>query len=83
VLGRVGLKRNGKRKWRKVLNRALPTLQKVFSADYVVLGGGNSRYVETLPVGVRIGNNLTAFRGGVRMWDAQPGDKNEAYWNFQ
>src|SRR5579883_2720071 len=74
-LGREGLKREGKRKWRKVLNRTIPWLQKILTADYVVLGGGNSRHVETLPVGVRIGNNLTAFRGGVRMWDVQEGSK--------
>jgi polyphosphate glucokinase len=82
-LGREGLKRGGKRKWRKLLNRALPALQKIFSADYVVIGGGNARYVEMLPVGVRIGNNLTAFRGGVRMWDVKAGTENEPYWNFR
>lgn len=82
TLGRKGLKRIGKRRWRKILNRILPTMQKIFVADYVVIGGGNSRYVETLPVGVRIGNNLTAFRGGVRMWDLKPGTKDEAYWKF-
>ena len=38
-------------------------------ADYVVLGGGNSKYLrEPLPPNVRLGHNLTAFRGGYRLW---------------
>ncbi|HVE41183.1 MAG TPA: ROK family protein [Planctomycetota bacterium] len=82
ALGRIGMKRDGKRRWRKTLNRSMPALQKILLADYVVLGGGNSRYVETLPIGVRIGNNLTAFRGGIRMWDVTPGTKHENYWTF-
>ena len=80
MLGRVGLKRSGKRKWRKLLLRTLPSLQKALLADYVVLGGGNSRHVEALPIGVRLGNNLTAFRGGVRMWDRNP--ENGPFWTF-
>jgi hypothetical protein len=82
VLGRNGLKRYGKRKWRKALLRTLPPLQKSLQADYIVLGGGNCRHVQALPVGVRIGNNLTAFRGGVRMWDAHPKSKRDPFWKF-
>ena len=37
-------------------------------ADYVVLGGGNAKHLKELPPGVRLGNNLTAFRGGFRLW---------------
>ena len=69
VLGRLGLDQAGKKKWRKALFKAVPTLQRAFQVDYVVLGGGNSKYVkEPLPPGVRLGNNLTAFRGGFRLW---------------
>ena len=39
-----------------------------FVADYVVLGGGNAKYFKELPVGIRQGHNLTAFRGGFRLW---------------
>jgi len=81
-LGREGLKRDGKKAWRKFLNRTAPWLQKILTADYVVLGGGNSKFVEALPVGVRIGNNLTAFRGGARMWDVCEGTAGEPYWQF-
>jgi polyphosphate glucokinase len=34
-----------------------------------VLGGGNAKRMgKKLPPGVRLGNNLTAFRGGYRLW---------------
>jgi hypothetical protein len=47
----------------------VPHLQKAFLADYVMLGGGNAKHIgKKLPAGVRIGNNLTAFRGGYRLW---------------
>jgi hypothetical protein len=39
-----------------------------FVADYVVIGGGNAKKVKGLPPGARLGHNLTAFRGGIRLW---------------
>jgi polyphosphate glucokinase len=81
-LGRTALERDGKKKWRKAVAFVLPVLQKMILADSVVIGGGNSGVLKTVPVGVRIGNNLTAFRGGVRMWEVKPGTKNEPYWTF-
>jgi polyphosphate glucokinase len=47
----------------------VPPLQKAFLADYVMLGGGNAKQIgKKVPPGVRLGNNLTAFRGGYRLW---------------
>ena len=68
VLGRKGLKRIGKRAWRKELARAIEQFIVAFNADYVVLGGGNASVLEKVPPGTRIGNNLAAFRGGFRLW---------------
>lgn len=81
-LGRRGMKTSGKKRWRKYLLEVLPPLQKALKADHVVLGGGNAKYVRTLPVGVRVGNNLTAFRGGVRMWDRDRSSRGQPYWSF-
>ena len=68
ILGRKALEKNGK-KWRKAVFGLVPHLQKAFLADYVMLGGGNAKHIgKKLPAGVRIGNNLTAFRGGYRLW---------------
>ena len=82
LLGRRGMKEAGKRRWRRRLLHILPPLQKALKADHVVLGGGNAKHVQTLPVGVRIGNNLTAFRGGVRMWDPDRTSQGKPYWSF-
>ena len=32
------------------------------------VGGGNAERLKELPPGVRLGHNLTAFRGGFRLW---------------
>lgn len=69
VLSRQGLARLGKNEWRDGVNRAIIALMRAFVADYVVLGGGNAKNVKDLPPGVRRGHNLTAFRGGVRLWN--------------
>jgi len=37
-------------------------------ADSVVIGGGNVKKLKTPPPGARLSNNLTAFRGGFRLW---------------
>ena len=68
VLGRAGMKRVGKKRWRDVIRRIVPALMAAFVADYVVLGGGNAKEVNDVPPGARLGHNLTAFRGGFRLW---------------
>lgn len=69
MLGRRALEKEGKKTWRKAVFSLVPPLQKAFLADYVVLGGGNAKRLgKKLPPGVRLGNNLTAFRGGFRLW---------------
>ena len=68
-LGRKALERAGKKAWRRRVLKVVPSLQRAFLADYVVLGGGNAKHLgEPLPPGVRLGHNLTAFRGGYRLW---------------
>lgn len=69
VLSRRGLERLGKNDWRSAVNRAVAALTRAFLADYVVVGGGNAKNVKALPPGARRGHNLTAFRGGFRLWN--------------
>ena len=71
VLGRQGQRRLGKSNWRKAVTRVVTALMHAFLADYVVVGGGNAKNVEELPPGVRRGHNLTAFRGGARLWSVE------------
>jgi polyphosphate glucokinase len=69
MLGRRAFEKAGKKAWRKAVCALVPPLQKAFLADYVVLGGGNAKHMgKKLPAAVRLGNNLTAFRGGYRLW---------------
>ncbi len=68
-LGIRGLDRLGKKKWMKAVEDVVSRLKAALVADYVVLGGGNARRLETLPPGARLGDNSHAFLGGFRLWD--------------
>ena len=69
ALGRDAFESEGKKAWRKRVVKTIPALQKAFMADYVMVGGGNAKHLtKKLPAGVRVGNNLNAFRGGFRLW---------------
>jgi len=68
ILCRRGLKRLGKKRWRRAVAWAVPALMAAMLADYVVLGGGNAKEIKDPPSGSRLSNNLTAFRGGFRLW---------------
>jgi predicted NBD/HSP70 family sugar kinase len=67
-LGLRGLERSGKKKWRKHVATITKKLKAALEADYVVLGGGNSKKLKKLPPGTLLGNNENAFLGGFRMW---------------
>jgi polyphosphate glucokinase len=66
--GLNGLKRLGKKKWRKEVAQVVKLLKAATQADYVVLGGGNARLLKKLPPNTRLGDNDNAFRGGFRLW---------------
>jgi len=66
--GLAGLKKFGKKKWRKHVGEIVAQLKIALQADYVVLGGGNAHLVKKLPAGARLGDNSNAFRGGFRLW---------------
>jgi hypothetical protein len=67
-LGLRGLERMGKKKWRRYVAKITKQLKAALEADYVVLGGGNSKKLKKLPPGARLGGNENAFLGGFRMW---------------
>ena len=68
-LGNKGLKRLGKKKWRKEVFRVTKRLINALEADYVVLGGGNVKKLKKLPPHARMGRNENAILGGFRMWE--------------
>ena len=67
-VGIRGLKRLGKKKWRRHVMDVVKQLKAALEADYIVLGGGNAKLLKKLPPGVRLGDNNNAFRGGFRLW---------------
>jgi polyphosphate glucokinase len=69
VLGKKGYERLGKEAWIAAVQEAVRALTLAFVADYVVLGGGNAKKLNGLVPGTRLGHNLTAFRGGQRLWN--------------
>src|ERR1700691_5222100 len=68
-LGIRGLKRLGKKKWRRYVAIIAQQFKNALAAEYVVLGGGNAKLLKTLPAGCRLGDNATAFKGGIRLWN--------------
>ncbi len=68
-LGLRGLKRLGKKKWRRHVTDVVKKLKNALEVHDVVLGGGNAKLLKTLPPGCRLGDNATAFTGGIRLWD--------------
>ena len=72
-VGRAGLKRLGKKKWRRQVADVIQRLQAALEVDDVVVGGGNCKKLRDLPKGVRLGANANAFVGGFRLWsDRRP-----------
>jgi polyphosphate glucokinase len=67
-VGLTGLKRLGKRKWRRHVNKVVEQLKNAVQAEYVVLGGGNAKLLKKLPRNTRRGENANAFKGGDRLW---------------
>jgi polyphosphate glucokinase len=68
-LGLRGLKRLGKKKWRREVAKAVESLRQGLQAEYVVLGGGNAKKLKKLPPNCRLGDNRNAFKGGFRLWE--------------
>ena len=80
-VGLRGLKRLGRKKWQRHVERVIELLKHGLQADYVMLGGGNTKKLKTLPDGVRLGNNSHAILGGVRVWEtpvSEAADKGAA-----
>lgn len=77
-VGLRGLKRYGKKRWRRYVTDVVTALRAALLADYVVLGGGNAKKLGKLPKWVRLGNNHHAFTGGFRLWENVWADERSA-----
>lgn len=68
-VGARGLARMGAKRWEKAVHDTVARLKAALVADYVVLGGGNTKRLKSLPADCRRGDNDNAFVGGLRIWD--------------
>lgn len=67
-VGRAGLERHGKKKWRRHVADVVARLIAALEPDDTVIGGGNVAKLAALPPRSRAGDNANAFRGGFRLW---------------
>ncbi len=68
-VGLRGLKKHGKKKWRKLVVDVVERLRTALEPDEIVLGGGNVKKLKQLPPHCRQGDNFNAFIGGFRLWN--------------
>jgi polyphosphate glucokinase len=74
-VGLRGLKRLGKKKWRKHACDVAKRFKAALEAEDLVLGGGSAKQLKKLPRGARIADNQHAFTGGFRLWEASTRSK--------
>jgi ROK family protein len=70
-----GMDALGEEAWEAEVLQVVPAMKKAFIADYIVLGGGNAKYLERLPRAVELGHNRNAYLGGTRLWEMTPGSR--------
>ena len=68
-VGVRGLKKLGKKRWRKIVELLVARFTAALLLDDVVIGGGNAKKLKKLPPGCRLGDNANAFIGGFRLWE--------------
>jgi polyphosphate glucokinase len=67
-VGIGGLKRYGKKNWRKYVLDVVQRLDTALEPDEIILGGGNVKLLKKLPKKCRQGENANAFAGGFQLW---------------
>lgn len=71
-LGRKGLKKLGKKRWNRMLEKAIDQTSRTFNWDHLYIGGGNAKEIDfTLPEHVTIISNEDGLFGGVALWRFQ------------
>jgi polyphosphate glucokinase len=68
-VGRAGLERHGRKKWRRHVADVVTRIVAALEPDETVIGGGNVKKLAALPPQSRAGDSDNAFRGGFRLWE--------------
>jgi polyphosphate glucokinase len=76
-LGIRGLKKFGRKRWNKVLEKAIRQLEALFNYDHLYIGGGNAHKIDVaLPKNVTRVPNEDGLLGGAALWrDSDEGDR--------
>lgn len=68
-LGIRGLRKHGRKRWNKLLERAIGQLERLFNYDHLYIGGGNATRVNfALPKHVTRVPNEDGLLGGAALW---------------
>ena len=68
-LGKRGLVKYGRKRWNKLVGKAIPQIESLFNYDHLFIGGGNATKLDiTLPDGVTRIPNEDGLLGGVALW---------------
>ena len=68
-LGNAALQKFGRRRWNKLLERAIPQLDALFNYDHLYIGGGNAVRIDfVLPKTVTRVPNKDGLLGGAALW---------------
>jgi len=78
-VGVRGLRKLGKKKWRKTVEFLVARFTSALLLDDCVIGGGNAKKLKKVPPGCRLGDNANAFLGGFRLWEKEGGGQRLAH----
>jgi polyphosphate glucokinase len=69
LIGDVGRKKLGKKKWNKYVAQAVETIDRLIVPDQIYLGGGNAKKLEVdLGPKVTVVDNTAGLLGGIKLW---------------
>lgn len=71
-LGKKALKKAGRKKWNRRLEKAIASLAELFNYDRLYIGGGNAAKIDLeLPPRVKIISNVEGLYGGLALWNGK------------
>ncbi|MDR7128159.1 putative NBD/HSP70 family sugar kinase [Algoriphagus sp. 4150] len=68
-VGKEYLTKSGSKRWEKNVLKTVEIFRAAFQPEDILLGGGNSKLLTTIPEGCRLGTNDNAFKGGFKFWE--------------